>query len=581
MIPPEFIQALLSRVDIVDVIERHVPLKRAGANFSACCPFHNEKTPSFTVSPAKQFYHCFGCSAHGTAISFLIEYQGLSFVEAVKELAGMVGMVVPESQALHSRARSTLDGQVSIDAIHEALHVAMHYFRGELKRSEAAIAYLKQRGVSGEVAAKFGLGYAPDGWQGLATEFPDYQSGVLLQAGLVVDSPEGRRYDRFRNRVMFPILGAKGNVIGFGGRVMGEGEPKYLNSPETPVFEKGHELYGLTQARRAIRDGGEVIVVEGYMDVVALAQHGVENAVATLGTATTGTHIQKLLRQADQIVFSFDGDKAGRGAAWRALENSLPELVDKKQISFLFLPEGHDPDSFIREFGGGGFMEKLRDALPLSEFFLRELKAGVNLRSQEGRAQLTENAKPLVQKIKAPIFSLQIRKRLAQEVGLAQGELDREYGIKGQVKSRRTLSSGHSVRQAPSLARQLLKCLIAMPELARGVINEMPDEPCIESDVIPEVIGYVRQATAPVTTAGLIQGMADPAHHSLLNALCREIMGEWQDDFDVQKWFDDVLRKIDAAGADKKFEALQAKSQHEKLSLEEKAHFQRLISTRT
>ena len=328
MIPQEFIQSLLGRVDIVDVVDRYVKLKKAGANFQACCPFHNEKTPSFTVSPTKQFYHCFGCGAHGNAIGFLMEYSGLAYPEAIRALAETVGLPVPETRGTGG-FKGAADAAPGLAA---RMMEALSYYRAELKKSKAAIDYLKGRGVSGEIAARYGLGYAPDGWQNLEAVFSDYATASLKDTGLVIDSePEGerksRRYDRFRHRVMFPILDARGNVIGFGGRVIGAGEPKYLNSPETPLFEKGRELYGLYQARRAIRDASQVIVVEGYMDVVALAQHGVENAVATLGTATTPVHVGKLLKMADNVVFCFDGDAAGRKAAWRALEVSLPVVA--------------------------------------------------------------------------------------------------------------------------------------------------------------------------------------------------------------------------------------------------------------
>src|SRR5688572_12472898 len=322
MIPQTFIQDLLGRVDIVEVVDRYVKLKRAGANYVACCPFHSEKSPSFTVSPSKQFYHCFGCGAHGTAVGFMIEFGGMGFVEAVKALAQTVGMTVPEDVSKHSHR-----GSEEADEVRAALLTAAKYYRTALKASPRAVEYLKSRGLSGEVARDFGIGYAPDGWQNLSGAFADYAAKALLTAGLLKQNEEGKRYDLFRDRIMFPIVDVRGNVIGFGGRVLDTGEPKYLNSPETPVFEKGRELYGLYQARRAIRDAGRVVVVEGYMDVVALAQHEVGYAVATLGTATTGIHVQKLLRQSDEVVFCFDGDAAGRRAARKALEVSLPELV--------------------------------------------------------------------------------------------------------------------------------------------------------------------------------------------------------------------------------------------------------------
>ncbi|HYD33401.1 MAG TPA: DNA primase, partial [Methylophilaceae bacterium] len=346
MIPEAFIQELLNRVDIVDVVDRSVPLKKAGANYSACCPFHNEKSPSFTVSPTKQFYHCFGCGAHGTAIGFLMEHQGLSFVEAVQELAKSVGMIVPQEQ------RDTDQPQQKVMlGLQEILQRASNYYRQELKKSPRAIEYLKGRGLSGKIAARFQMGYAPAGWQNLESVFDNYQAEALKTAGLVVENEQGRRYDRFRDRIMFPIHDQKGQVIGFGGRIMrtqGEDDgPKYLNSPETPLFQKGQELYGLFLARKPIREAGRVLVVEGYMDVVALAQYGIEYAVAALGTATTPYHITKLMRQTDDIVFCFDGDAAGRKAAWRAAMNALPALTDGLKLSFLFLPKEHDPDSYV------------------------------------------------------------------------------------------------------------------------------------------------------------------------------------------------------------------------------------------
>lgn len=419
MIPQDFIQQLLGRVDIVDVIDRHVKLKKAGQNYSACCPFHNEKTPSFSVSPTKQFYHCFGCGAHGTAISFLMEYSGLGFVEAVKELSESVGLSVPDDGR---RERTPEDQQASV-SLGDVLNRALTFYRRELKRSQLAIDYLKRRGLSGEIAAKFGLGYAPDDWQGLKAAVDDYSAAALKDAGLVIDSDEGRRYDRFRGRVMFPILDARGNVIGFGGRVVGEGEPKYLNSPETPLFEKGRELYGLYQARRAIRDLKQVIVVEGYMDVVALAQHGIENAVATLGTATTPVHVEKLLRMAENLVFCFDGDRAGRKAAWRALEVALPVVTDGKAVSFLFLPPEDDPDSFVRAQGAEAFRAAAAAAKPLSAYLIGELAERNDLKSDEGRVRFLSEAAPLLKQIQAPGLALLLRKRIAELAGMTPDEL--------------------------------------------------------------------------------------------------------------------------------------------------------------
>jgi DNA primase len=459
MIPQAFIQDLLHRVDIVDVVDRYMRLKRAGANYVACCPFHSEKTPSFTVSQTKQFYHCFGCGAHGTAIGFVMEYSGIGFVDAVKELAQSVGMSVPEERSEQSQRRAE-----ESEDLHAVLLAAARFYRTSLKTAPRAIDYLKRRGLSGDIAKRFGVGYAPENWQNLEAVFPDYNAKALAAAGLVKQN-EGRRYDLFRDRIMFPIVDVRGNVIGFGGRVLDSGEPKYLNSPETSVFEKGRELYGLYQARRAIRDAGRVLVVEGYMDVVALAQHGVQYAVATLGTATTASHVQKLLRQSDEVVFCFDGDAAGRRAAWRALEVSLAELADGKQVRFLFLPQGEDPDSYVRSHGKEAFEGLLEAATPLSHFLLDELTSRVNVHTPEGCAKLLQDAKPLLKQVTAPLLSLLLRKSVAERVGVTQMELDSQFQIKPPPASRARTPQVPD-RQTHSLMRKLIVRLMADPALA-------------------------------------------------------------------------------------------------------------------
>ena len=362
MIPPGFIQDLLARVDIVDVVGRHVELKKAGINHKGLCPFHGEKSPSFIVSPSRQTYHCFGCGVHGNAIGFLMEHTGAGFIEAVEDLAQQVGMQVPQderSQAEIQRAQAQKAHQLSLT---DVLAKATEHYRKQLKGNPRAIDYLKRRGLTGNIAAQFGLGYAPEGWRALASAFPAYDDPLLVEAGLVIlqDDPgksaeEQRRYDRFRDRIMFPIRNVQGEVIGFGGRVLDKGEPKYLNSPETPVFSKGRELYGLYEGRTGLRQRGYALVVEGYMDVVALAQHGFNNAVATLGTACTADHVHKLFRFTESVIFSFDGDAAGRRAAGRALEAALPHATDTRSIKFLFLPSEHDPDSYVRELGSEAF----------------------------------------------------------------------------------------------------------------------------------------------------------------------------------------------------------------------------------
>ncbi len=424
MIPDSFIQDLLSRVDVADVVGRYVQLKKGGINLLGLCPFHNEKSPSFTVSPTKQFYHCFGCGAHGSAITFLIEHTGASFPEAVRTLASAVGMSVPEENRSPSQKAASSRRREEISQHTQVLDLAQKHYAAQLRDSPAAIRYLKERGLTGLVAKEFGLGWSGAERQALSKVFPRYDDPILVESGLVIESEDGRRYDRFRERVMFPIRNVKGEIVGFGGRIIGKGEPKYLNSPETPVFSKGNELYGLYESRGSIRSEGCIIVVEGYMDVVGLAQLGVRNAVATLGTATTPTHIQKLLRASDKIIFSFDGDGAGRRAAWRALQASLPLLRDDISIRFLFLPSEHDPDSYIRQFGEEAFRACLAESDALSTFFLNELAARHSIQELEGRSALVHEAKPLLALIPAIALKVQLQNELARLVQFTPEELN-------------------------------------------------------------------------------------------------------------------------------------------------------------
>jgi DNA primase len=426
-IPQSFIQELLARVDVVEVVGRYVQLKKGGANFMGLCPFHGEKSPSFSVSPAKQFFHCFGCGKNGNAIGFLMEHAGMTFIEAVKDLAQNIGMQVPEDDASpQDRARAAEQRQKQA-TLTDVLEKAGEAYRKHLRNSPKAIEYFKGRGLSGQVAKDFGLGYAPEGWRSLASVFPDYQDPLLAESGLVIvnqeDGEEEKRYDRFRDRVMFPIRNIKGECIGFGGRVLGEGTPKYLNSPETPVFSKGRELYGLFEARNALRDMGYVLVTEGYMDVVALAQLGFPNAVATLGTACTTDHVQKLFRFTDSVVFSFDGDGAGRRAARKALDGALPYATDVRSVKFLFLPPEHDPDSYIREFGKEAFAHCVTEAMPLSRFLIEVAREGCDLHTAEGRAHMASNAKPMWMALPDGALKRQLLSEIAELADLGNHEL--------------------------------------------------------------------------------------------------------------------------------------------------------------
>jgi DNA primase len=529
MIPNDFIQTLLARVDIVPVIDRHVKLKKAGANYVACCPFHSEKTPSFTVSPTKQFYHCFGCGAHGTAIGFLMEHAGKSFPDAVEELARDAGLQVPRV--------GTADGAVRTEAedLSGLLLAAAQFYRGALKESPRAIDYLKGRGLTGAVAARFGIGYAPDDWQPLEKAFSNYQERALEAAGLVITGEGGKRYDRFRDRIMFPIHDSRGRVIGFGGRVIDAGEPKYLNSPETPVFSKGRELYGLFQARQAIRTADRVVVVEGYMDVVALAQHGVEYAVATLGTATTPQHAQKLFRMTDTVVFCFDGDDAGRRAAWRALENALPVLSDGKQARFLFLPEGEDPDDAIRKHGREAFEARVDGAIPLSEFLVVELTRRFPPASAEARAALLAAAKPLLAQVNAPLLALLLRKRLAEVSGLPEADLG---GLLPQPRAASPQRAGvpPTARSAPSLLRDIIKCVLPLPELARKYPLPKSPDGGEDAAALAALSEFVTATQAPLTMAGVMQHFAGSPHEPVLEAarLAGETEGLSEESLEIQ-----------------------------------------------
>jgi DNA primase len=435
-IPQSFIQELLSRVDVVDVVGRYVQLKKGGANFMGLCPFHGEKSPSFSVSPSKQFYHCFGCGANGNAIGFLMEHVGMGFVEAVKELASQVGLQVPEEDVSPQERERAAQQRQQQATLTEVLEKAAASYQKALKASPRAVDYLKRRGLSGQIAKTFGLGYAPEGWRHLASVFPDYTSPQLTESGLVIEhadeqdqNGQAKRYDRFRDRIMFPIRNVKGECIGFGGRVLDKGEPKYLNSPETPVFSKGRELYGLFEARTAIRQHGYALVTEGYMDVVALAQLGFGNAVATLGTACTPEHVQKLFRFTEAVVFSFDGDAAGRRAARKALDAALPLANDTRSVKFLFLPAEHDPDSYIREHGTEAFARFVRQAVPLSEFLVEAAAEGCDMATMEGRSRMISNAGPLWKSLPEGALKRQLMSVLAEKAQLDARDLPELWGL--------------------------------------------------------------------------------------------------------------------------------------------------------
>jgi DNA primase len=469
VIPQDFIQQLLGRVDIVEVVGRHVQLRRAGANFLGLCPFHGEKSPSFTVSPSKQFYHCFGCGAHGSAIGFLMEHAGLGYVDAIRDLARDAGLAVPEvgrADAAEAARQAARQGDLT-----RLMTEVARFYRERLRDTTRAIEYLKGRGMTGEMAARFGIGYAPAQWRALEAMTGDYDGPALLDAGLVIDnrdeSGQSRRYDRFRDRIMFPIRNARAQIVGFGGRVIDSGEPKYMNSPETAVFSKGREIYGVFESREGIRRENCVVVVEGYMDVVMLACHGVDNAVATLGTATTADHLRKLVRLADRLVFAFDGDAAGRKAAWRALETSLPFVADDRRIDFLFLPAEHDPDSFVREQGASAWRDRLNRTTSLSEHLISSLVSELDLEQAEGRAALMAQAGPLLRQLAAPALRMQLAHRIAELARLDVREVDRYLSTQS-PNERRSGSGARAQSGGAFPAGDPVSPGRAMPSDARG-----------------------------------------------------------------------------------------------------------------
>ena len=591
MIPDSFIQDLLARVDVTDVVGRYVQLKKGGTNLLGLCPFHNEKSPSFTVSPTKQFYHCFGCGAHGSAITFLIEHTGMSFPEAVRSLAGTVGLQVPEQDRSPRQRADSARRKEEVSRHAQVLEAAQAHYLKQLRQSNEAIRYLKQRGLTGQVAAHFGLGWSGTDRQGLSKVFAQYDDPVLVESGLVIESEDGRRYDRFRERIMFPIRNPRGSLIGFGGRIIGKGEPKYLNSPETPLFSKGTELYGLWEARQAIRQEGQVIVVEGYMDVVGLCQLGVPNAVATLGTATTAQHVQKLMRASDRIVFSFDGDAAGRRAAWRALQACLPLLRDDVSIRFLFLPAEHDPDSYIRQFGTEAFKASLSESDALSRFLLQELSSRHRLDEAEGRSSCVHEALPLLAQIPETTLRIQIHNELAKLVMLTPEELTHRlaghqsapglanstsagvhvvhqptlgeaagdspfatYDAKashhikpesGKVWQRSSSQVGRAARRAVTpLARRLLRLLLTHPDLVAQMgdqqLEVLGKGPHLE--MVRELI-VLAQSTGARHVGALIQA-ADPGTElgSLVISVAADLMSQEDLPDPVSEWNDALMR---------------------------------------
>ena len=592
-IPHSFIDELMTRVDIVEVIDARVPLKKAGREYTACCPFHNEKTPSFTVSPNKQFYHCFGCGAHGTAVGFLMEYEHLSFPEAIEELARQLGLEVPyegpASREPQQRPRN--------DNLYDLLAQSDRYYRRQLRQhvqATRAVDYLKQRGLSGEIAAEFGLGFAPPGWDNLQSELGNTaeRQDQLVTSGMLIRKDDGNCYDRFRDRIMFPIRDRRGRTIAFGGRILPDTQEsgakapaKYLNSPETPLFHKGQELYGLYEARQALRDIPRLLVVEGYMDVVALAQYGIRYAVATLGTATTQEHLNRLFRLTPEVVFCFDGDRAGRDAAWRALNNALPIMREGRQIRFMFLPEGEDPDSQVRAVGKAGFEAAIDQALTFSEFFFQHLGKLADTNSIDGRAQLVEQARPLLNLLPPGVFRHMMTEQLARLARLEPAELDALLTRKDQAATSKpgsaTSRTGRPPRGAKPLSpvRQALMRLLYSPELAQsaGDPQRFADLAIPGIELLIKVL-EILQENPNLNSSALLERWRGNEHGPHL-----EKLATWQPEVSttesLEQEFHGALAQLDRQRLEHRYDFLLARSNQGALAPEEKRELQELFAT--
>ncbi|EGQ8959174.1 DNA primase [Vibrio parahaemolyticus] len=570
-IPRSFIDDLLARLDIVDIVDARVKLKKKGKNYGACCPFHNEKTPSFSVSQEKQFYHCFGCGAHGNAIDFMMEFERLEFVEAIEELASYLGLDVPREQRSGGGGQFKSGPQASSSekrSLYDLMGSIAQFYRNQLKQpsSKVAIEYLKDRGLSGEIVQKFGIGYVADEWDLVRKNFGQNKDNqdMLVTGGMLIENDKGNRYDRFRGRIMFPIRDRRGRVIGFGGRVLGEGTPKYLNSPETPIFHKGKELYGLYEVLQAHREPAQILVVEGYMDVVALAQYGVDYSVASLGTSTTGDHIQMLFRQTNTVVCCYDGDRAGKEAAWRALENALQFLKTGNTLKFLFLPDGEDPDSYVRKYGKAAFEQQIEQATPLSSYLFDNLIElhQINLGNNEGKSALRAYASALIDKIPDPYFQELLEKLLDERTGF-----DNRLRQPRKKISETRPQPHKEIKRTPM--REVIALLIQNPSYAQMV----PDLSSVRDLSIPGLSLFADvldkcQAHPHINTGQLLEHWRNSQNEALLSRLA-----SWDiplDEDNQEEIFLDSLDKIIAQCVEKQIENLQAKARSVGLSAEEK-----------
>lgn len=586
-IPQHFIDQLLNRIDIVDLIDGYVPLKKAGANYKANCPFHGEKTPSFTVSPAKQFYHCFGCGVNGTAISFLMEYDHMEFREAIEKLASAAGLEIPTEAQAYTPKNTVSQG---ID-LYDLMKQVSDFYQSQLRQhkdKDQAIEYLKSRGLSGDIAKRFGLGFAPEGWDNLMSKLgataPSQKA--LLDTGMLTQNEKKRTYDRFRHRVMFPIEDHRGRIVGFGGRVLqaDSREAKYMNSPETPIFHKGSELYNLYGARGAIKQADGVLVVEGYMDVVALAQAGINNAVATLGTATTPMHLQRLFRHTPNVIFSFDGDRAGKAAAWKALETCLPNMQDGFQVSFLFLPDGEDPDSMVQKIGKDEFNKLIKNAVPLPDFLINNLQAQVDTSRLDGRAKLSKLAKPLIAQFPNGILRKLVIERLARLINIDSQDLvsSPSNNQRGQNNAQtsnprqRQLNRDQS-RLPMTPIRRAISMLLQTPSLAKlaPTSEQLNGLPIHGVALFAELLEQAR-SNSDMTTASLLERHRQETHFSALEKLASH--DHLLEAEQIEPAFLALIKHFQSQATDVQLEQLLEKSKHEQLNEEEKKLLNQLLT---
>ena len=571
LIPREFIHQLLNRVELVDLIDGRVPLKKkSGSNYFACCPFHTEKSASFSVSQAKQFYYCFGCGAHGNAIDFLMHYDRMEFPEAVETLAKQLGMEIPRE----SRGPTSPEKTVRQTNLYEILENITKFYQTQLRQSEPGIEYLKQRGLSGQVAKDFYVGYAPPGWDHVLQNFGKTAQlkQQLLDAGMLIKKDDGGFYDRFRDRIMFPIHDRRGRIIGFGGRILDKGEPKYLNSPETPIFQKGHELYGLHQALQANRQLKRALIVEGYMDVIALFQHDITYAVATLGTATSANHLQRLFRYTSEIIFCFDGDQAGRTAAWRALQVTLPIMNDGVQIRFMFLPDGEDPDSLVRKEGKEKFEQRYLNAITISDFFFQTLTTQTDVNSTDGRARFVKLSMEHLNQLQDGIFKQMMFEELAKKTRMTVAQLNPE----AQAQSTEQRPSVQKAR-SPSTLRQAMTLLVQHPELASHLTEPLPKLEMNGYDLLVKLVELISQNPG-LNTGRLLEHWRDKPEGGLIAKLAQ--LDHMTPENGIEQEFVGAIKRLKVIANEQAIEALLARAAQQGLSQNEKEELRQLINTK-